>query len=91
MRTATFLFLKTGLNLFKPGVDFSEALAKTPSIEASLNEPVIQLSEHSQSEKDELIGQGALKGVDSEVIHIGPRGGRYRLDEAGRKIYLKAA
>ena len=25
------------------------------------------------------------------VIHIGPRGGRYRLDEKGRKVYLRAA
>lgn len=26
-----------------------------------------------------------------EVIHIGPRGGRYKVDENGRKIYLKSA
>ncbi len=87
MRTATFLFLKTGLNLFKPGVDFGDALAEAPSTDAS----VIQLSERSRSEKDEAAGRGLLKVVDFEAIHIGPRGGRYRLDEAGRKIYLKAA
>ena len=40
---------------------------------------------------DEINDRGRLKVVDSETIHIGPRGGRYRLDEAGRKIYLKAA
>lgn len=91
MRTATFLFLKTGLNLFKPGVDFGDALAEAQSTDASVNEPVIQLSERSRSEKDEASGRGLLKVVDSEAIHIGPRGGRYRLDEAGRKIYLKAA
>ena len=26
-----------------------------------------------------------------KVIHIGPRGGRYRLDAKGRKVYLRAA
>ena len=25
------------------------------------------------------------------VIHIGPRGGRYRLDAKGRKVYVRAA
>ncbi|QNI51815.1 hypothetical protein SynRS9915_02113 [Synechococcus sp. RS9915] len=29
--------------------------------------------------------------ADSDAIHIGPRGGKYRLDTRGRKIYLKAA
>ena len=91
MRTANFLFLKTGLNLFKPGVDFGDALAEAPSINGSVNEPVIQLSERSRSEKEEAAGQDLLKVIDCEAIHIGPRGGRYRLDEAGRKIYLKAA
>jgi len=28
---------------------------------------------------------------NESVIHIGPRGGRYRLDEKGRKVYLRAA
>ncbi|QNI99663.1 hypothetical protein SynA1562_00824 [Synechococcus sp. A15-62] len=27
----------------------------------------------------------------SDVIHIGPRGGRYKVDSKGRKIYLKAS
>ena len=27
----------------------------------------------------------------SDVIHIGPRGGRYKIDANGRKIYLKAS
>ena len=26
--------------------------------------------------------------IDSEQIHIGPRGGRYRFDALGRKVYL---
>ena len=29
--------------------------------------------------------------IDSEEIHIGPRGGRYRFDALGRKVYLKVA
>jgi hypothetical protein len=27
----------------------------------------------------------------SDVIHIGPRGGRYKVDANGRKIYVKAS
>ena len=32
----------------------------------------------------------ALKSMDPEAVYIGPRGGHYRLDAKGRKIYLKA-
>ena len=31
-----------------------------------------------------------LAASSSEVIHIGPRGGRYKVDSKGRKVYLKA-
>ena len=29
--------------------------------------------------------------VDVEAIHIGPRGGKFRFDAKGRKVYLKTA
>ena len=29
--------------------------------------------------------------IDSEDIHIGPRGSRYRFDALGRKVHLKVA
>ena len=67
MRIATFLFLKTGRNIFKP----------TVPVKASRTQPAV----------------AAVEGAPSEdgVIYIGPRGGRYRLDDHGRKVYLKAA
>ena len=91
MRSATFLFLRTGLNLFKPGVNFTAGLAKTSVTDNSADQAGIQVPDSSDPVNDEINDRGRLKVVDSETIHIGPRGGRYRLDEAGRKIYLKAA
>ena len=94
MRTATFLFLRTGLNLFKPGVNFTAGLAKTSVTDNSADQAGIQVPDSSDPAdpvNDEINDRGRLKVVDSETIHIGPRGGRYRLDEAGRKIYLKTA
>ena len=67
MRIATFLFLKTGRNIFKP----------TAPAMASPTQPAVAAVEAVASEDD--------------AIHIGPRGGRYRLDDHGRKVYLKAA
>ena len=67
MRIATFLFLKTGRNIFKP----------TAPAMASPTQPAVAVVEAVPSEDD--------------AIHIGPRGGRYRLDDHGRKVYLKAA
>lgn len=67
MRIATFLYLKTGRNIFKPRVTVDIPQIPLP--------PVVSLSSPS----------------DSDAIHIGPRGGKYRLDTRGRKIYLKAA
>ena len=67
MNIATFLYLRTGRNIFKP-----QAKADFTQIASS---PVVALS----------------SPIDSEEIHIGPRGGRYRFDELGRKVYLKAA
>jgi len=70
MRIATFLFLKTGRNIFKP----------TAPAMASPTQPAVAAVD-------------AVEAVASEddAIHIGPRGGRYRLDDHGRKVYLKAA
>ena len=67
MRIATFLFLKTGRNIFKP----------TGTAMASPTQPAVAAVESVPTEDD--------------AIHIGPRGGRYRLDDHGRKVYLKAA
>ena len=67
MRIATFLFLKTGRNIFKP----------TAPAMASPTQPAVAAVEAVPSQDD--------------AIHIGPRGGRFRLDDHGRKVYLKAA
>ena len=37
------------------------------------------------------IAQPVANTDSGDVIHIGPRGGRYKLDANGRKIYLKSA
>ena len=90
MRTATFLFLKTGLNLFKPGVKIAAAVdgsANENAISESGASQPLELVSESQASSDH---QHEPKVVDLGVIYTGPRGGRYRLDEAGRKIYLKA-
>ena len=67
MRVATFLYLKTGRNIFKPRV--------TVDIPQKPSQPVVSSS----------------SPAGSDAIHIGPRGGKYRFDARGRKIYLKAA
>ena len=91
MRTATFLFLKTGLNLFKPGVKMAAA------VDGSSTENVIPQSDASRPLELVLESEASTdqqhepKVVDLGAIHTGPRGGRYRLDEAGRKVYLKSA
>ena len=55
MNIATFLYLKTGHNIFKPQV---------------------KVDAHQYTSDD---------------VHIGPRGGKYRFDARGRKVYLKSA
>ena len=67
MNIATFLYLKTGHNIFKP-----QLKADVAQIDPS---SVVDLSE----------------SIISDDIHIGPRGGRYRIDARGRKVYLKVA
>ncbi len=55
MNIATFLYLKTGHNIFKP-----QEKVEAPQ-------------------------------YTSDDVHIGPRGGKYRFDARGRKVYLKSA
>ncbi|MEC7898206.1 hypothetical protein [Synechococcus sp. A18-25c] len=44
----------------------------------------------NSSEEPEPEAPSQPAASPSEVIHIGPRGGRYKVDSKGRKIYLKA-
>jgi len=67
MSIATFLFLRTGRNIFKPQVKADITQIDSPK--------VVAISSMS----------------DSGEIHVGPRGGKYRFDAHGRKVYLKSA
>ena len=67
MNIATFLYLKTGHNIFKPQLKADGAQIDSSS--------VMDLS----------------PSINADDIHIGPRGGRYRIDARGRKVYLKVA
>ena len=67
MNIATFLYLKTGQNIFKPQLGANGAQIDSSS--------VVNLS----------------PSIHADDIHIGPRGGRYRIDARGRKVYLKVA
>ena len=68
MNIATFLYLKTGHNIFKPQLKADVAQI----------EPLSSVVDLSAS-------------INSDAIHIGPRGGKYRIDARGRKVYLKVA
>ena len=67
MNIATFLYLKTGHNIFKPQLKADGGQINSSS--------VVDLS----------------PSIHADEIHIGPRGGRYRIDARGRKVYLKVA
>ena len=67
MIIATFLYLKTGRNIFKPERKVDDARINPA--------PVVALS----------------SSIHHDDIHIGPRGGKYRFDARGRKVYLKTA
>ena len=78
MRIADFLYRKFGLNIYKAA----------PNLR-------VQPLEHdapprSQKSSEEPAALSQLAASSSEVIHIGPRGGRYKVDSKGRKVYLKA-
>ena len=79
MRIADFLYRKFGLNIYKAA----------PNLRA---QPLVQdAPPRSQKSTEEPVVQNQLAASSSEVIHIGPRGGRYKVDSKGRKVYLKAS
>ena len=77
MRIADFLYRKLGLNIFKAAPHLS---TQTPEIPAP-----------AEVEPEPLEPPTPIKTSTTDVIHIGPRGGRYKIDANGRKIYLKAS
>ena len=77
MRIADFLYRKLGLNIFKAAPHLR---AQTPEIPAS-----------TKVEPGPLEPPTPINTSTTDVIHVGPRGGRYKVDTQGRKIYLKAS
>ena len=77
MRIADFLYRKLGLNIFKAAPHLR---TQTPEIPAP-----------AEVEPEPLEPPTPIKTSTTDVIHIGPRGGRYKIDANGRKIYLKAS
>jgi len=77
MRIADFLYRKLGLNIFKAAPHLR---TETPEIPAP-----------AMVEPEALEPPTPINASASDVIHIGPRGGRYKVDAKGRKVYLKAS
>ena len=77
MRIADFLYRKLGLNIFKAAPHLR---TQTPEVPA----PAVV-------EPKDMKPANPINTSPSEVIHIGPRGGRYKMDSNGRKVYLKAS
>ena len=77
MRIADFLYRKLGLNIFKASPNLRSQSPEIPS-------PIEVDPEH-------LEPPTPINTLTTDVIHIGPRGGRYKVDAKGRKIYLKAS
>ncbi len=77
MRIADFLYRKLGLNIFKAAPHLK---AHTPEIPAT-----------AEVEPEPLEPPTPINTSTTDVIHIGPRGGRYKVDANGRKVYLKAS
>ena len=77
MRIADFLYRKLGLNIFKAAPHLK---TQTPEIPAT-----------GKVEPEPLEPPTPIKTSTTDVIHIGPRGGRYKVDANGRKVYLKAS
>ena len=77
MRIADFLYRKLGLNIFKAAPHLR---TQTPEIPAPI-----------EVEQESLEPPTPINTSSADVIHIGPRGGRYRVDANGRKVYLKAS
>ena len=77
MRMADFLYRKLGLNIFKAAPHLRTLTPDAPAPEVVDPEP--------------LAAPTPIHTSASDMIHIGPRGGRYKVDANGRKIYLKAS
>ena len=77
MRIADFLYRKLGLNILKAAPHLR---TQTPERPAS-----------AEVEQEPLEPPTPIKTPTTDAIHIGPRGGRYKVDANGRKIYLKAS
>ena len=77
MRIADFLYRKLGLNIFKAAPHLS---TQTPEI-----------PDPAKVDPEPLKPPTSINTSITDVIHIGPRGGRYKIDANGRKIYLKAS
>ena len=77
MRIADFLYRKLGLNIFKAAPHLR---TQTPEVPAP-----------AEDEPELLEPPTPINTSSTDVIYIGPRGGRYRVDANGRKVYLKAS
>ena len=77
MRIADFLYRKLGLNIFKAAPHLR---TQTPEVPAP-----------AEDEPELLEPPNPINTSSADVIHIGPRGGRYKVDANGRRIYLKAS
>ena len=77
MRIADFLYRKLGLNIFKAAPHL-----RTQTL--NIRVPVVV-------EQDPAEPPTPINTSTADVIHIGPRGGRYKLDAKGRKVNLKAS
>jgi len=77
MRIADFLYRKLGLNIFKAAPHLR---TQTPEIPGP-----------AEVEPEPLEPPTQINASASDVIRIGPRGGRYKVDAKGRKVYLKAS
>ena len=77
MRIADFLYRKLGLNIFKAAPHLRTQTTETPAPTEVETEPLERPTPINKSTTD--------------VIHIGPRGGRYKVDAHGRKVYLKVS
>ena len=77
MRIADFLYRKLGLNIFKAAPHLR---TQTPEVPAP-----------AEDEPEHLEQPTPINTSSTDVIHIGPRGGRYKVDAKGRKVYLKAS
>ena len=77
MRIADFLYRKLGLNIFKAAPHLRTQASEVPT--------------PTKVEPEALMPPTPINTSSSDVIHIGPRGGRYKVDANGRKVYLKAS